>query len=203
MFGGLKTNRELVNYLINREVLKTNRIIDAFLRVDRADFVKKGFLDSAYGDFPLPIGEGQTISQPYTVAFMLELLQPKGDSIILDVGCGSCWTTALLATIAKNGKVIGVEIVEELIEFCKDNLEKYNFDNVGIYNADKLPPSGGIFNRILVSAAARELPEVLVNSMSENAIMVIPINSSIFKVEKRDGKLLMEEHYGFAFVELK
>ncbi len=203
MFGGFRSNRELVNHLINRGVLKTDRIIEAFLKVDRADFVRKGFLDSAYGDFPLPIGEGQTISQPYTVAFMLELLQPEEDSLVLDVGCGSCWTTALLATIAKKGRVIGVEIVKELIEFCKGNLEKYNFDNVEIYNADKLPPGGGTFDRILVSAAARELPEVLVNAMKENAIMVIPINSSIFKVEKRDGILMMEEHYGFAFVELK
>ncbi len=203
MFGGFRSNRELVNHLINRGVLRTDRIIEAFLKVDRADFVRKGFLDSAYGDFPLPIGEGQTISQPYTVAFMLELLQPEEDSLVLDVGCGSCWTTALFATIAKKGRVIGVEIVKELIEFCKGNLEKYNFDNVEIYNADKLPPDGGTFDRILVSAAARELPEVLVNAMRENAIMVIPINSSIFKVEKIDGRLLMEEHYGFAFVELK
>ncbi len=203
MFGGFRSNRELVNHLISRGVLKTDRIIEAFLKVDRADFVRKGFLDSAYGDFPLPIGEGQTISQPYTVAFMLELLQPEEDSLVLDVGCGSCWTTALLATIAKKGKVIGVEIVKELVEFCKGNLEKYNFDNVEIYNADKLPPDSGTFNRILVSAAARELPEGLVNAMKDNAIMVIPVNSSIFKVEKRDGRLLMEEYYGFAFVELK
>ncbi len=203
MFGGFRSNRELVNHLINRGVLKTDRIIEAFLKVDRADFVRKGFLDSAYGNFPLPIGEGQTISQPYTVAFMLELLQPEEDSLILDVGCGSCWTMALLATIAMKGKVVGVEIVKELVEFCKGNLEKYNFDNVEIYNADKLPPDGGTFDRILVSAAAGELPEVLVNAMKENAIMVIPINSSIFKVEKKNGELLMEEHYGFAFVELK
>ncbi len=203
MFGGFRSNRELVNHLINRGVLKTDRIIEAFLEVDRADFVRVGYLDSAYGDFPLPIGEGQTISQPYTVAFMLELLQPEEDSLILDVGCGSCWTTALLATIAKKGRVIGVEIVKELVKFCKSNLEKYNFENVEIYNADKLPPGGGTFDKILVSAAARELPEVLVNAMKDDATMVIPINSSIFKVEKRNNELLMEEHYGFAFVELK
>ena len=203
MFGGFKSNRELVNHLINRGVLKTERIIKAFLEVDRADFIRKGFLDSAYGDFPLPIGEGQTISQPYTVAFMLELLQPRENDLILDVGCGSCWTTALLASIAENSRVIGVEIIKELAEFCNGNLEKYNFDNVEIYNADKLPPNSGTFNRILVSAAAKELPKELVNAMMEDAIMVMPINSSIFKVEKKGGKLLMEEYYGFAFVELK
>ncbi len=203
MFGGFKSNRELVRHLIDRGVLKSENIIEAFLKVDRADFVRKGFIDSAYGDFPLPIGEGQTISQPYTVAFMLELLKPEEDNLILDVGCGSCWTTALLATIAKKGKVIGVEIVEELVEFCKNNLKKYNFDNVEIYHADKIPPNNGKFDRILVSAAAKELPEELVNAMKDEAIMVIPIQSSIFKVEKRGSRLLMEEHYGFAFVELK
>jgi len=203
MFGGFRSNRELVKHLIDRGVLKTQRIIEAFLKVDRADFVRSGFLDSAYGDFPLPIGQRQTISQPYTVAFMLELLQPEEDSLILDVGCGSCWTTALLATIAKEGKVIGVEIVKELVEFCKSNLGKYDFDNIEIYHSDKLPPTDGSYDRILVSAAARELPEELVNAMKDNAIMVIPIRSSIFKVEKRNGDLMMEEHYGFAFVELK
>ena len=203
MFGGFKSNRELVRHLIERGVLKSENIIEAFLKVDRADFVRSGFIDSAYGDFPLPIGEGQTISQPYTVAFMLELLSPKEDNVILDVGCGSCWTTALLATIAKRGRVVGVEIVEELVEFCKNNLKKYNFNNVEIYHADKIPPNNGKFDRILVSAAAKELPEELVNVMKDGAIMVIPIQSSIFKVEKKDGRLLMEEHYGFAFVELK
>ncbi len=203
MFGGFRSNRELVKHLIDRGVLKTERIVKAFLKVDRADFVRSGFLDSAYGDFPLPIGQGQTISQPYTVAFMFELLQPEEDSLILDVGCGSCWTTALLATIAKEGKVIGVEIVKELVEFCKSNLNRYGFGNIEIYHSDKLPPSDGSYDRILVSAAARELPEELVNAMKDNAIMVIPIRSSIFKVEKRNNNLMMEEHYGFAFVELK
>ncbi len=203
MFGGFKSNRELVKHLIDRGVLKTESIIEAFLKVDRADFVREGFLDSAYGDFPLPIGEGQTISQPYTVAFMLELLQPKKDSRILDVGCGSCWTTALLATIANNGRVIGVEIVKELVEFCKSNLAKYNFDNIEIFHGDKLPPNDGKFDKILVSAAAKELPEELVDALEDGGTMVIPVGSSIYKVDKSDSNLLIEEHYGFAFVELK
>jgi len=200
----ISTNDELVEHLKRyRKILKTKRIIEAFEKVDRADFVRKAFKEHAYEDRPLPIGHEQTISQPYTVAFMLELLQPLEDSIILDVGCGSCYTTALLASIAKKGKVIGVEIIPELVEFCKNNLKKYNFDNVEIYNADKLPPDEKEFDRILVSASAYQLPTELTNALKEGGRMVIPIESSIFLIEKKNGNLLKEEFYGFAFVPLR
>ncbi len=200
----LKTNDELVEYLINyRRVLKTPSIIDAFKSIDRIDFINKRDKEKAYEDHPLPIAHYQTISQPYTVAFMLELLQAKEESVILDVGCGSCYTTALLAKIANKGKVIGVEIIQELIEFCKNNLKKYNFENIEIYNADKIPPNEGEFDRILVSASATSLPEELIDVLKENGRMVIPINSSIFLIQKIDGQILKEEFYGFAFVPLK
>jgi protein-L-isoaspartate(D-aspartate) O-methyltransferase len=90
---------ELINNLIFSGYLKTPRIIEAFRKIDRADFVPPDLLAEAYGNYPLPIGYGQTISQPLTVAFMFELLQPERGDKILDVGSGSGWTTALLAYI--------------------------------------------------------------------------------------------------------
>jgi len=100
---------DLISKLLEDGVLKTKRIIEAFMEIDRADFVKKEYIGEAYGDYPLPTEQGQTISQPSTVAFMLELLQPAEGDRILDVGSGSGWSTALLAQIAgPKGRVWGV-----------------------------------------------------------------------------------------------
>src|SRR3989344_1328532 len=94
--------KPLIDPLVLSGVLKSRGIIEAFQRVDRADFVPDEFRDSAYVDEPLPIGYGQTISQPWTVAFMLELLAPEGGESILDIGSGSGWQTALLAYIVSH-----------------------------------------------------------------------------------------------------
>ncbi len=198
----MKSNEEMVEYLISIGALKTQRIIEAFLNINRLDFVKPEYAKEAYENYPLPIGYGQTISQPYTVAFMLELLQPKSSDDILDVGCGSGWTTALLAYIADKGSVMGVEIVEQLVEFGKNNLKKYNFKNAKIVHGDKLLSKDQHFDKILVSAAAKEMPNELIDAMKKNARMIVPVNSSIFLVEKKDNELFFDEHYGFSFVRL-
>ncbi len=114
------TNLELVKNLKKRGVLKSPQIINAFINIDRKDFVLKDYQSSAYLDIPLPIGYQQTISQPFTVAFMLELLAPKEKQKILDIGSGSAYTSALLSSIATNkGRVDAFEIVEELIKQAK------------------------------------------------------------------------------------
>ena len=105
----------LVKELITNGALKTPRIIEAFRAIDRKDFVPEELQDEAYGNYPLQIGYGQTISQPNTVAFMLELLAPELGNKIIDVGSGSGWQTALLAHIVgPKGKIFGIELVPEL-----------------------------------------------------------------------------------------
>ena len=132
------TREELIEHLQSgTRVLKTPRIRAAFEAVDRADFVTSGYLPEAYEDYPLPIGAGQTISQPSTVAFMLELLEPAEGQNILDIGCGSGWTTALLAHVAGGkGSVLGLERIPELVAFGGENLSKYGFPQETIHPTD-------------------------------------------------------------------
>ena len=102
--------------------------MDALLKVDRINFIRPEDLNRAYMDNPLSIGYGQTISQPYTVVFMMELLQAENGNKVLDVGSGSGWTTALLAYIVqKEGSVLGMERVSDLVQFGSSNVEKYDF----------------------------------------------------------------------------
>src|SRR3989338_5406598 len=151
---------QLVRQLKTMGVLKTPHIINAFLASDRKFFVSPQHAEDAYLDTALPIGRGQTISQPLTVAFMLELLQPRAGQKILDVGSGSGWTTALLADIVgPGGKVYAMERISELKEFGQANVKKYSFPTVEFFCRDGHDglPSAAPFDRILVSAAAHEI----------------------------------------------
>lgn len=199
------SNSQMVDYLIDVGVLDSSRIIEAFRHVDRADFVADRSAINIYEDYPLAIGNGQTISQPRTVAMMLEMLSPKEGEKILDIGSGSGWTTALLAYIAgENGSVTGVERVSELVRFGNFNLKKYKFKNAKIVQAeDELGIAGEKFDRILVSAAADELPYELIAQLKVGGKLVMPVQSSVFEIVKKEGgEFDAKEHYGFAFVPL-
>lgn len=235
----------LVNYLISSGYLKTPIIIEAFEKVKRADFLPDEIKEMADLDQALPIGKGQTISQPAVVAFMLELLQPKPGDKVLDIGSGSGWTTALLAYIVskeknskseirntkleiqendslnrKNsnsrGKVIAIEIIPELKEFGEKNVSKYNFIEKGIVefvlgDGKKGFKKEAPFDRILVSAAAKEIPEDLKEQLKIGGRLVIPVEDSknsyfsqsiwmLEKTGKREFKI--GKYPGFVFVPL-
>ena len=191
--------------MISAGVLNSKDIIKAFENIDRSDFIKPEYISEAYEDYPLPIGQGQTISQPTTVAFMLELLQPKRGHKILDVGSGSGWTTALLAQIVgRKGKVIGTEIVSDLVKFGQQNLAKYDLPQAKIVKSNLVGyPEEAPYDRILVSASANKLPKELIEQLASDAIMVLPIESSIFKIKAKKGKIETEEFPGFSFVPLR
>ena len=204
----------LIEKLIADKMLKSEEIIEAFRRIDRADFVPEEYGDEAYGDYPLPIGRGQTISQPSTVAFMLELLRPAEGDRILDVGSGSGWTTALLAQIVgPKGRVWGLELLPELAKFGSENLAKYDFPHAGIQQArstgsgqagDVLGlPQEAPFDKILVSAAGQEIPKELINQLKVGGRMIIPVQSSVWKIDKiSEEKVDKAEFPGFVFVPL-
>jgi protein-L-isoaspartate(D-aspartate) O-methyltransferase len=198
----------LVDELIKLGYLKTPEIISAFRKIKRVDFVREQDKNLAEINEPLSIGYGQTISQPLTVAFMFELLQPKKGDKILDVGSGSGWTTALLAEIVgEKGKVYAIEIIPELKEFGEKNVSKYNFIKKDIVkficgDGSKGLPSKKPFDKILVSAAATKIPQPLKEQLSNNGRLVIPVQSSIFLIIKKDSKYEEKEFFGFSFVPL-
>lgn len=199
----------LIRDLIYQGYLKTDRIIEAFSRIRRVDFVPEDLESASQANIPLPIGQGQTISQPLTVAFMLEKLEPMPGDKVLDVGSGSGWTTALLAHIVgKKGKVIGMERIKELCNFGINNISKYHLIEGGQVKIICADGTKGYINeapydRILVSASAKEIPKELKKQLKVGGRMVIPVESSIWALEKISDKDFREVEYpGFAFVPL-
>ena len=199
----------LIDSLIKERWLKTPRIIEAFRKIKRVDFLPEDMKDMAEMNEALPIGFGQTISQPLVVAFMMELLEPKEGEKILDVGSGSGWTTALLSEIVgKTGRVIAVELVPELKEFGEKNVSKYSFVEKGIAEFVCADGSKGyekeaFYDKILASASAGEFPAAWKEQLKIGGRIVAPIGNSIWLfVKKSETELKEIEHPGFVFVPL-
>ena len=199
----------LIDSLIEQGWLKTPRIIEAFRKIKRVDFLPEDMKDLAELNEALPIGFGQTISQPLVVAFMLEQLIPEEGERVLDVGAGSGWTSALLGEIVgSEGKVIAIDIVPELVEFGKRNVAKYNFIKKGIVEFICADGSKGYkkelpFDKILVSATAQEVSLAWREQLKVGGRIVTPIGSSIWRFTKKSEREFEEIEYpGFAFVPL-
>ena len=187
----------LIDSLIKDGWLKTPAIIEAFRKIKRVDFLPKDLEDLAELNEALPIDCGQTISQPLTVAFMLEQLQPQLGDKILDVGAGSGWTTALLAEIVgEKGKVVAIEVVPELAEFGRANVAKYNFIEKGTVEVICADGSKGYereapFDKIMVSASVQKrVPKAWKEQLKIEGRIVTPMGSSIWLLVKKSEKKL-------------
>lgn len=203
----MSNNKQLVDYLIDKKVLRTKTIINAFYKIDRKFFVPKDLEDKYYLDNALPIWENSTISQPTTVWFMLELLWPSKWDQILDIWCWSCWTTVLLAEIVwKVWKVFWVEINPNVLEFGQRNVNKFNYDNIKIFKSWKTLwlPEFSPYDKILVSASSSELPKLLLDQLIVWWTIVIPIDNSLWKVIKtNENSYEKAEYQWFIFVPLQ
>ena len=155
--------------------IEDQRVLDIMESVERHKFVPKKYAESAYKDGPLPIGHGQTISQPFIVAFMTENLKVDSSHKILEIGTGSGYQAAILSRLTNY--VYTIEIVDELAKESSFRLKKLGFKNVSVRSGDgyKGWPEEAPFDRIMVTAAPEEIPDMLVEQLAEGGIMVIPV----------------------------
>lgn len=200
--------KQLVSDLVSKGVLKSKSIEQALGAVDRIDFVPEKLSALAYEDEALSIGHGQTISQPYTVVFMLELLEVKEGQRVMDVGYGSGWQTTLLShLVGKQGSVYAFEIIEELCKFGKNNIEKYPAlaKRISLFckSADaELTDCGiGSLDRIIAGADVKRVPSSWRDSLVIGGIMVYSHEEGIYKeIKNPDGTFTKSEFFGFVFV---
>ncbi len=199
----------LLSTLITQGYLKSDLVIEAFNTIRREEFVPPEFEEEAETNIPLPIGYGQTISQPLTVAVMLELLDLRSGLTILDVGSGSGWASALLAhVVGEEGKVIAIERIPELYDFGKKNIEKFGYVSMGrvkcvLGDGASGYPDSAPYDRILVSASVEEVPKALKEQLKVGGKMVIPIYNSLAYIERKgDDDYYVERFPGFLFVPL-
>ena len=188
-----KLREEMVKRQLIPRGINDRRVLDAFLRVEREKFVPSSLREDAYKDFPLSIGEGQTISQPYMAALMTQCLNLRGQEKILEIGTGSGYQTAILALLG--WQVYSVERIPSLAEKAKKLLKKMGYDNVKIFvgNGTVGLEQYAPYDRILVTAGAKDIPPPLIQQLAEEGIMVIPVGNvysqELMVVKKKDGKI--------------
>ena len=167
----------MVEYQLRRRGIKDERVLQAFLKVPRHKFVRPQDIWHAYEDYPLSIGYGQTISQPYMVAIMTELLELKGDERVLEIGTGSGYQAAILAELAK--EVFTIERIPELAKKAEKVLQELGYNNVKVVVGDgsKGLPEFAPYDGIIVTAAAPKPPQPLLEQLKDGGRLVIPVGS--------------------------
>jgi len=205
----LDDNDKLIHGIRCLEYLKSKNVEEALRKYRREFFVPDEVKHMAYRDFPLSIGFNQTISQPSTVVAMTEALEVKPGEKILEVGTGSGWQSAILSClIGDKGRVYTIEILEELAEFARSNLNR-----VGIKNVEVLVKDGSLglkekapFDKIIVTAACPDIPKPLLEQLKINGIMVLPIGNlylqEMFVIKKLKDKIEKKSIGSFMFVPL-
>jgi protein-L-isoaspartate(D-aspartate) O-methyltransferase len=170
-----RARENLLRYLDHE--IADKRVVEAMRRVPREAFVSQEQYHVAYDDRPLSIGFGQTISQPFIVAVMVQALELRGDEKVLELGTGSGYEAAILAELAQ--KVVTVECIPELAESARQVLDKLGYSNIEVHMAGKTLgwPEGAPYDAIIVSAGAPTVPQVLLEQLTWNGRLVIPVGS--------------------------
>ena len=172
--------KDMVENQLRQRGITDDRVLDTMGDVPRHLFVTEDLRDEAYMDGPLPIGFGQTISQPYIVAYMTEVLKVEQHHSVLEVGTGCGYQAAILSTLARN--IVSLERIKELAESAQRRLQELGYTNVDVINTngwhgyEKKAP----YDRIIVTAGAKKIPQALLDQLSNNGIMIIPVGKIMF-----------------------
>jgi protein-L-isoaspartate(D-aspartate) O-methyltransferase len=187
--------------------IRSKNVLDAMRKVERHQFVPRDLWPNAYNDFPLPIGEGQTISQPYVVAFMTEALQLSSEARVLEVGTGSGYQSAILAEVCK--EVYTIEIIPSLAIRAGALLRSLGYQNIFTRTGDGYQgwPEAGPFDAIIVTCSPTHLPKPLQDQLKEGGKMIIPVGSSLGQqlvmLRKKNGKVRRESKMDVLFVPMR
>jgi protein-L-isoaspartate(D-aspartate) O-methyltransferase len=205
---GVNEDREmLISKLTGEGHLRSENIIEAFRRVPREMFVPEGDTDSAYGDYPLQIGCGQTISAPHMVAIMTELLKPRKTDMVLEIGAGSGYQAAILSQLVQN--VYTVELEPELAQNAVANIQKAGCSNVSIFVGDGCQgyPAFAPFDKIIVTCAAPEILQTWKDQVKERGLIIAPVggfyHQDLVLLKRTKDGFEEERHGGCIFVPLR
>lgn len=201
----LTARQKMVKEDIQKRGIDDPRLLDAMLKVERHLFVPEDYRHLAYEDRPLPIGEGQTISQPYIVALMTYHLHIKPDDRVLEIGTGSGYQAAVLAELAK--EVYSIEIIEELAQRAQESLKKLGYSNVWVKCGDGFYgwKEHGPYDAIIVTCAAPKVPKHLIEQLDEGGRMILPLGDDPFYqtltlLTKKEGRIEKRRVTGVVFV---
>ena len=202
----LAQRRDMVEFQLRARGIRDGRVLAAMLRVPRHEFVSAEFRDQVYEDHPIPIGEGQTVSQPYIVAIMLQSLALIPSDTVLEIGTGSGYQTALLAELT--GQVYSVERHASLARMAEATLRRLGYSNVQVLLGDGSNglPDHAPFDAIVVSAAAPQIPPPLLEQLGDGGRMIVPVGPAqaqeLQLVYKNAGQSLVTSLEGCRFVPL-
>ncbi len=201
----VEMRKEMVEKDIKGRGLRDKRVLEAMGGIPRHLFVPGKYRDRAYGDYPLPIGEGQTISQPYVVALMTEILKLKRGDRVLEIGTGSGYQAAVLAEVVK--EVFTIEIREKLAREAEERLKELGHKNVRVKHADGYFgwKEHAPFDAIIITAAVNHIPPPLIKQLKVGGRLILPLGSTVFHqtltlaTKEKDG-MELEQLAGVAFV---
>ena len=201
-----RQRQDMVEYQLRARGIRDERVLKVMGELPREKFIGPVYREEAYEDRPVPIGAGQTISQPYIVALMTEALKVEPHHRVLEIGAGSGYQTAILAKLAK--EVFAIERIAELAERASKVLQDLGIDNVHLRVGDGTLgwPEQAPFDRILCAAAGPDVPEAWIEQLADNGRIVMPIGGpemqNLFLITKQGGKITHENLGGVRFVKL-
>jgi protein-L-isoaspartate(D-aspartate) O-methyltransferase len=201
-----KERLAMVDEQLRRRGISDQRVLAVMTKIPRHSFLSSDYQLAAYEDRPLPIGEGQTISQPYMVAVMTQSLELKGDERVLEIGTGSGYQTAILAELAKT--ICTIERIQELLLRAQKILQELGYENIFFLTGDgtKGWPEKAPFDGIIVTAGAPEIPYTLTSQLAQGGRLVIPVGprytQTLYKVTRKGSRFTEEDITGCVFVPL-